>query len=642
MPALLTPARALVTLALTATTFATLATTSATAAGPAAGPAPTSHEGTLVQVVSDDFANGRAGYAYGLRKADRSFVTLDGLPAKARALVGSKVRVTGKSVGKGRLSTTTVTAAAPSTAEAGSATDTSSTTAVASASRRVAVVLVNFADSPTQPVTADQVRTTMFTGSQSVNAYYQDVSDGSLGVTGDVLGWFTVARPSATSCDYAAWGSAASAAATSAGTDLSAYDHVLYFWPQQSGCAWAGLGELPGRTMWINGEGTLRVLAHELGHNLGEHHASAEKCHQSGVPVPFSGAGASCSVAEYGDPFTIMGSASTYLHSNAARHHLKLLTPVDLAAGQASRVTLAPLDSTSGGTRLVRVARGDGSFLSLEYRRPAGPFETYDATAPVATGVTIRLDRGVGTRQTVLVDTVPATATYSDAPLLAGRAVTDPVSGATIRVESQSTSGAQVSVSYDGGAGTTDTTAPSTVGNLTGSATSEPAVTLQWAAATDDSGVTGYRVWRDGVHRGDTSATSYAEGDVAAGQSHTYRVAAIDAAGNVGAPAEVSVSVPQRPTVDRQAPSTVQAVTATVTSRRVVRLRWVAATDDVGVVSYTVVRSGGSKKAGRPVTRTVRATALDDRPRRGTWTWTVVARDAAGNVSQPVSVTLTV
>ena len=69
-------------------------------------------------------------------------------------------------------------------------------------------------------------------------------------MTGDVFGWFTVSRTSTTTCDYSAWGNAARTAATNAGVDLSSYQSVMYYWPQQTACSWAGLGQLPGSTIW--------------------------------------------------------------------------------------------------------------------------------------------------------------------------------------------------------------------------------------------------------------------------------------------------------------------------------------------------------------------------------------------------------
>ncbi|MGN6406940.1 MAG: metallophosphoesterase [Curtobacterium sp.] len=93
-----------------------------------------------------------------------------------------------------------------------------------------------------------------------------------------------------------------------------------------------------------------------------------------------------------------------------------------------------------------------------------------------------------------------------------------------------------------------DTTPPSTPGSLTSTATSGPQVDLAWSASTDNVGVTGYRVYRGssttpmqvlgaGVLRAsDTTVT--------AGSTYTYRVTAVDAAGNESPAATTTVTVP--------------------------------------------------------------------------------------------------
>jgi chitodextrinase len=477
----------------------------------------------------------------------------------------------------------------------------------------------------------------MFTGTQSVDAYYQDVSDGRLGVTGDVFGWFTVSRTSTSTCDYSAWGNAARTAATNAGVDLSSYQSVMYYWPQQTACSWAGLGQLPGSTIWINGYNTMRVLGHELGHNLGEHHAQSQQCSANGSPVSFPGSGVTCNVVEYGDPFTIMGGSSYYLQSNAARAHYGYVAPVTTTAGTGGTYTLVPADSTTG-TRLVRVPRGDGSYLSLEFRQPAGVFDTFPASSAVANGITLRIDWGTGTKQTTLIDTVPGTASYADAPLLVGKSVTDPVSGATFTTTAASASGATVTVSYGGGSTppppAADTTAPTSVTGLTATSTSTPSVSLSWGAATDDVGVTGYRVSRDGSVLGTVTSGSFTDSAVSNGATYTYSVSAVDAAGNVGPASSVSTTVPSAPTTDTTAPTSVTNLKAVANKKGVVSVTWSAATDNKAVTGYTISRSG--------LTKTQTTTSLSDKPGRGTWTYTVVAKDAAGNTSAPVSVSVTV
>jgi chitodextrinase len=80
-----------------------------------------------------------------------------------------------------------------------------------------------------------------------------------------------------------------------------------------------------------------------------------------------------------------------------------------------------------------------------------------------------------------------------------------------------------------------DTTAPSTPTGLTATPVSTSQVSLAWTASTDNVGVAGYRVYRNGVQVGTTSALTYQDSGLTAGTSYTYRVAAFDAAGNVSA-----------------------------------------------------------------------------------------------------------
>jgi chitodextrinase len=60
-------------------------------------------------------------------------------------------------------------------------------------------------------------------------------------------------------------------------------------------------------------------------------------------------------------------------------------------------------------------------------------------------------------------------------------------------------------------------------------------VSLAWSPSTDDVGVAGYAVYRDGVEIGATSgagATSFTDSGLAPGSTHAYAVDAVDAAGN--------------------------------------------------------------------------------------------------------------
>jgi endo-1,4-beta-xylanase len=86
-----------------------------------------------------------------------------------------------------------------------------------------------------------------------------------------------------------------------------------------------------------------------------------------------------------------------------------------------------------------------------------------------------------------------------------------------------------------GGSGGGDTTAPSAPTNLTVTGTTSSSASLSWSASTDNVGVTGYTVYRDGSQVGAATATSYTDTGLSAGTAYTYTVRARDAAGNVSA-----------------------------------------------------------------------------------------------------------
>ncbi len=84
---------------------------------------------------------------------------------------------------------------------------------------------------------------------------------------------------------------------------------------------------------------------------------------------------------------------------------------------------------------------------------------------------------------------------------------------------------------------TIDTTAPTAPTNLTASTPTTTSVALTWTAGTDNRGVTGNDVYRDGSKLvGVGAVTSYTDATVTAGSTHTYAVLARDAAGNSSAP----------------------------------------------------------------------------------------------------------
>src|SRR6056297_2685878 len=78
-----------------------------------------------------------------------------------------------------------------------------------------------------------------------------------------------------------------------------------------------------------------------------------------------------------------------------------------------------------------------------------------------------------------------------------------------------------------------DTQAPTAPSNLSSSNTTENSVALSWTSSTDNVGVTGYDIYRNGSYLANTSTTRYTVTGLSASTSYEFYVKAKDAAGNV-------------------------------------------------------------------------------------------------------------
>jgi hypothetical protein len=324
---------------------------------------------------------------------------------------------------------------------------------IAPSPKRVAVVLFNFSNDTRQPIDATRAKELVFSGTSSSNAYFKEVSFGvrslvgSVDMTGDVLGWYTIDQVN-TGCSYSDWGTAARAKATAAGVNFSNYDHVVHYFPKTSGCQFSGVGQLPGKYNWINDSGS-QTISHELGHNFGVHHASSYRCLLNNVPVPIGG---TCTASEYGDPFDVMGSR--YRHVSA--YHKEKLGFLEAANVQTVTANgtfdLAPLEQKATGLQVLRYPiPGTSDIYYIEYRQRFG-FDSFLTTDPVSNGVLIRRitipSRGV--LQTKLIDNVPATSSFTDAPLLVGKTFTDAAANVSFTLTARTATAATVQVTLSG------------------------------------------------------------------------------------------------------------------------------------------------------------------------------------------------
>ena len=175
-----------------------------------------------------------------------------------------------------------------------------------------------------------------------------------------------------------------------------------------------------------------------------------------------------------------------------------------------------------------------------------------------------------------------------------------------------------------------DTTPPSVPTNLALVSKSSVAALISWTASTDNVGVAGYRVYRNGVAVGTAAAVMYLDIGLTPATTYQYTVAAYDAAGNQSAqsaPLSV-VTDPPGGTSDTTPPSVPQNLRLVARTTGSISMAWDASTDNVGVTGYSVFR-------GTAMAAFVTGTSYTDTGLAPgtTYVYTVTAVDAALNYS---------
>ena len=188
-----------------------------------------------------------------------------------------------------------------------------------------------------------------------------------------------------------------------------------------------------------------------------------------------------------------------------------------------------------------------------------------------------------------------------------------------------------------GGGGPTPPTAP---GNLTATTASASQINLSWTASTSSIGLANYLVQRcqgaactsfAQVASLAATVTTYSDTTVSASTSYSYRVQAVDTAGNLSAFSNVASAVTQGP------PTAPGSLTATALSLSQIKLSWTASTSGVGLANYIVQRCQGAGCTSFAQLASLAATVTtynDTGLTSGTsYSYRVEAVDTAGNQS---------
>lgn len=363
------------------------------AAGAAAPGPPETVTGKILVVVGDDFVGNRSKTFIRLRVTGTGKLVELSFPngADPRLRTGDLVQMTIRPDGaRARVERWDY-------ATGEKADTTKAAPYVISGGLRSAVLIVNFLDSAVT-CTKSEIASSVYTGGSSVDSLYREMSfnlasfpsDTNQDGQPDVFGPFTINATTAGTCaDTEAWADAADAAAQAAGVNLSLYGYKIYVIPSNTGCEYGGLGYLgdprqitptscfPGFQCksWNFFCASTYIYSHELGHNIGMHHASSDPNNDGHREE------------EYGDYSDVMGSGGQIQFNGPHKVHSGWIPSSHvLDVGASGVFTLAAVETNPASTSLLQALR-IFNFYRISYRKPIGFDSNLGTPFPNATSI---------------------------------------------------------------------------------------------------------------------------------------------------------------------------------------------------------------------------------------------------------------
>ncbi|MGQ3889526.1 hypothetical protein ACQUW5_10900 [Legionella sp. CNM-1927-20] len=377
------------------------------------------YQGELEVLIFDDFTHNKSKTIYQLREGDEVYI-LD-LPSsvdKSNLLSGETVIIEGQEI-QG-LKEKTIKVESIVLRKRTSLEEEPEIPAIYD-TRKVLALLVNFTNmKATATVSMSTVDSILYTSTRSMRRNFQRSSFNQLNFVRDTNGdgrpdiYVINLNYAANDCNYRQWATDARNAAARAGINLSLYRHHMFVLPQNVSCNWGGLGHLGCGTTcstWIRAYSPSQVYSqlvytHELGHNLGMHHAATDT-NNDGV-----------NDSEYGDAACIMGVGDfQYYKEVNAPHRDKMQWfasfPNRIANVTAGSYTLYPLEAGVTGTGLLalKVKKNTTDTYYISYRKNIGPFGP--GATPYLDKISIHRTRA-GDAHTYFIRTLAAGQTFVD------------------------------------------------------------------------------------------------------------------------------------------------------------------------------------------------------------------------------------
>jgi hypothetical protein len=420
-------------------------------------------EGQL-EILHQDFTDGRGLYSYFLRKSDGTRVSLKFTKQPpTHLLTGAHVRADGQLSGGNLILYSGNTNLTSTTTSSQSGSASSIPVPNTFGPQSVLVILVNFQDDAVQPFTVADVQNAFF---NTANNFFAENSYGQTSLAGSAVGWYTI-PDSVTTCNTSQIAVDAQNAATAAGVTLTSFSRYVYVFPYNTNCAFAGSSTVGGNPSesWINGSLEYHTIQHELGHAFGLWHSHWLNCGSSAI-ICSNG-----TVYEYGDLMDTMGMVQTPSPDYNAFQKERLgwlnygASPSVQTVTSSGTYTIYPYELGGSGPNALKVLQstdsttGAKTWYYLEQRQAIGwdAFLTNGTCSPCytqneTTGVLFHLGTDGDGNSSELIDMTPTTPStgYYDPSLTVGQSFQDPGAGVTFTPTAVSSAGATVQITMNG------------------------------------------------------------------------------------------------------------------------------------------------------------------------------------------------
>lgn len=394
---------------------------------------------------------------------------------------------------------------------------------------KVLTLIVDLRDRPVL-CSNENIEQTMFSGNLSVARLYEEISQQDILFPSDVdndgesdVFRVTIDASATDTCDPWLWAPMAKQVATSMGVNLSLYQHFMYVLPTNTTCHWAGLGEIGCPEVcstWVLACQYPDIYAHELGHNLGFAHASADLNNDGVIDE-------NCEYCDFSD---IMGYSGVGWRGLNAPHEFQTHWfhggwTQEIAPWGSETYVIAPLQLgrfSSQYPQALKVPKSsDGNSYYISYRQNSG----YDTSLNSLFAGRVNIHTynailyGSAYHKTLLVGS------YGDGEEFAD--VSNHIA-VTVLDHDEFSATVQVTAWFD-------LDPPDPITDLRVKIWKNHQLLLSWGPSHDaKSGVAGYRVYRDDILLGTTTIPMFHDTTAEFKKRYAYRVTAFDRNGNEG------------------------------------------------------------------------------------------------------------